>query len=498
MRLLCLLSALLCAVGVSAQTVRDALFFSDNQPMITARSMGVGGALGALGADISTINFNPAGLGVYRRADINFSMGGYNSETSTAFVGNNTRDRFARPVFGNLGLVIPARIYRSSDWKFVNFGFSFSRLANYGRNFSYSGISTGSRVLAFAERSAGLLPTKLDPYGESMAYTAYLINQDGRGNYVANGGITETTGIYKAQTVDRRGGVNALNLSIAGNYKHKLYLGATLGVNFLSFREDRYYQEKDPTGDLDFDNLTFREERIVDGVGLNFKLGILYRISKSLRVGLSVHTPTAYRLTDSYHSALTAALVYQDTLRKTEFKMTDFKPSVLQHDLATPWVFSGNFGVIIAKRGFIGVDVEYLDFSAANFSLLEKDRTPENNQFINGINNKIQDNYRGVFRARLGGEFSLGLVRFRLGYRLQTSPYVVSVDGVTDFRHDISAGVGLRWKHFYVDVAYNHTLLDFEYAPYATSIPNNYQRVTGNQTIGQVMLSIGAVIFRDN
>lgn len=497
MRIFFLLTALLGTVCLQAQTVRDALMFSETQPMINARSMGVGNALGALGADLSMINTNPAGLGVYRRAELGLSVGMHNDATTTDFFGSNTRNRFGRVQFGNVGLVIPTRIYRSgSDWKFVNFGIAFSRLINYGRNSSFQGKSTGSRVNAFAERASGLNTDELDPYGEKMAYLAYLIDLDQQGNYAANGGITENTVLYKSQTISRTGGVNELGLSFSGNYKNKLYLGATVGIDFLNYREERYYEETDQDNQIDFDNMTFQEDHLVDGAGINLKLGMIYRINRMFRVGLSVHTPTGYRLTESYNSALTADIVYTDTLRSTDYSINGFKPNVLQHELATPWVVAGSVGAIFGRRGFIGLDVEYLDFSAASFSLLEDDRTPKNNQFITALNNDIGRTYRSVFRARLGGELSLGILRVRLGYRFQTSPYTIAVDGVTDMRHDISGGVGLRWKHFYLDAAYNHTISDFEYAPYAAS--TNLQRVTGQSNASRVMLTFGAIIFRDN
>ena len=41
----------------------------------TARYIGMGGAMEALGADISTINTNPAGIGLFRRSQVNMSMG---------------------------------------------------------------------------------------------------------------------------------------------------------------------------------------------------------------------------------------------------------------------------------------------------------------------------------------------------------------------------------------------------------------------------------------
>lgn len=41
----------------------------------TARFVGMGGAMSALGGDISTISTNPAGIGIYRSNDAMVTMG---------------------------------------------------------------------------------------------------------------------------------------------------------------------------------------------------------------------------------------------------------------------------------------------------------------------------------------------------------------------------------------------------------------------------------------
>ena len=70
----------------------------------------------------------------------------------------------------------------------------------------------------------------------------------------------------------------------------------------------------------------------------------------------------------------------------------------------------------------------------------------------------------------------------------------ITVEGVTDMRHDISAGLGIRWKHFFLDFAYVHTLRDFVYNPYSHS--TTVQEVRGMSQTGQAMLTVGASIFR--
>ena len=59
--------------SISAQYAEDALRFSRTFPGGTARIMGMAGAQNALGADISSLVGNPAGLGFYRSSDFSIS-----------------------------------------------------------------------------------------------------------------------------------------------------------------------------------------------------------------------------------------------------------------------------------------------------------------------------------------------------------------------------------------------------------------------------------------
>ena len=56
-----------------AQSLYDAIRYSDLEVGGTARTVGVGGAIGALGADFSVLSTNPAGLATYRRAEFVFT-----------------------------------------------------------------------------------------------------------------------------------------------------------------------------------------------------------------------------------------------------------------------------------------------------------------------------------------------------------------------------------------------------------------------------------------
>ncbi|MFC2102726.1 TonB-dependent receptor, partial [Bacteroidota bacterium] len=60
-------------IELSAQTAQDALRYSRIFYNGTSRFVATGGAFGAVGADFSSIATNPAGLGMYRSAEVTFS-----------------------------------------------------------------------------------------------------------------------------------------------------------------------------------------------------------------------------------------------------------------------------------------------------------------------------------------------------------------------------------------------------------------------------------------
>ena len=48
----------------------------------------------------------------------------------------------------------------------------------------------------------------------------------------------------------------------------------------------------------DFDSYTYTENYSAKGVGVNGRLGVIYRPNLNWRIGLAVHTPTFYSITD--------------------------------------------------------------------------------------------------------------------------------------------------------------------------------------------------------
>ena len=60
--------------AMMGQTALDAFSISQTDMRGSARFMSMGGAFTALGGDISTLNQNPGGIGVYRSSDITATL----------------------------------------------------------------------------------------------------------------------------------------------------------------------------------------------------------------------------------------------------------------------------------------------------------------------------------------------------------------------------------------------------------------------------------------
>ena len=68
-----LLFGLTAGLYAQNQNFYDASIASTSEVNGTARFVAVGGAMGALGGDASTVSYNPAGIGVYRSSELTIS-----------------------------------------------------------------------------------------------------------------------------------------------------------------------------------------------------------------------------------------------------------------------------------------------------------------------------------------------------------------------------------------------------------------------------------------
>ncbi|MGB1031390.1 MAG: hypothetical protein ACPGWM_02185, partial [Flavobacteriales bacterium] len=147
-RLIFTLLVLFGALAAVAQNEVDALRYSYQEPVGSARFTAMGGAFGALGAEFSAISINPAGLGIFRRSEVSFSLGLNEHQTQTRFGTNVNQSDQSK---WNLNIpqigIVGSNGTSNDDWNRVNFAVGYNRLRNYNERFVSTGYQTNNSLL---------------------------------------------------------------------------------------------------------------------------------------------------------------------------------------------------------------------------------------------------------------------------------------------------------------------------------------------------------------
>ena len=134
------------AAAAAALNQYDALRFLGNDVNGTARFVGMGGAMSALGADLSTISTNHAGIGLYRSNDVTLSFGFNDNKSHSDFSGSVMDEKRNRASFDQIGFVWSTKIGNKTDLRFLNFAFNYHKLVNFNRQFASKGGLTGNSL----------------------------------------------------------------------------------------------------------------------------------------------------------------------------------------------------------------------------------------------------------------------------------------------------------------------------------------------------------------
>jgi len=472
-----------------AQNEIDALRYSYLSPMGTARSMGFGNALGSIGGDFTSLSVNPAGIGIYRSSEIMFTPSLKINSANSTYTGTNGNtgsfgDNRTRFNFNNVGAVFTTaqkgRRYKNSNWKSVSFGIGVNRLADFTRNYNYKGYNNTSSasepMVVDANQNLGYGYANF-PAGSlaQLGYKTYLVDTGSVYSADMNSYGTIVAwqqGVIQRKTVSERGGVNEMVLSFGGNYKEKLMLGATIGLPFINFHQESSITETNvltPDQDQFFGSFNYSQYLTTNGFGINLKLGFIYKVSDQFRIGGAIHTPTAYSMYDN-----TDYSVVSDTRNLKAVYFGDQSGPIssftahqnFNYGLTTPWRGLLSASALLGKVGFITADAEYVDYHSMRYHMNDF------RDYEQQINNIIKNTYQGAFNFRAGCEFRFDMMSFRGGFGYYGSPYKSTYDYSGSDRFDISAGLGFRFPHTFIDIGYVHSMYSSQDQPYTLPYPN--------------------------
>lgn len=458
MKKLLLLSTLLAAAwhGI-AQNYTDALRYSRNEYLGTARFNAMGGSFGALGGEVSGISINPAGLGVYRNSEFTFSTAfnyGINESNFRSNLAEDSKLNF------NLSNIAYVAAYKGdpNGWKNFSISFGYNRLASFHNDLIFQGESrNGSSIIddyVFQLNSdqADVLDVEefAYPFGASHAYWNYMINPTSNNSYARE--VTNTSSIIQNERVKSKGSMNETFFAVGGNFKDRLYLGTQISIVSASFDEERTFSENyiyAPAA-LPQDSVgVYYEERtdlIARGTGFTAKFGAIYKVNQALRLGAAIHIPTFWGIREEYsfnsESQFSEGTVYdqeQETFSNWEYKVR------------SPFRYIGSIGYTLQQKAAFNFDYEYVDYSSMNFD--DKNNFEYN---YTAENNTIREILRGTHNIRFGVEYLLNPFVVRGGFRYEDNPFNTSELALNpdQSRKTYSLGGGFRSGNTNFDVTY--------------------------------------------
>jgi hypothetical protein len=441
-----------------AQNQVDALRFSQFTYGGSARSLAMGNAFGALGADFSSLSFNPAGIGLYKSCEISFTPSLYVGKTISEYNGSSDKDLKYNFNLSDVGLVfaiIPKKT--GSEWKGVQIGFGINRLANYNNAMSIKGSNSINSILDdYLKKAQGTNMNELDPFDTQLAFNTYLLDTSGSMtkyfSEIPNGGALQT------KSIETSGSMNEFSFTIGANYNDRLYFAGSRGVPYLHYDENSTYRESDVADTISFakgfKEMNIHDDNATDGRGYNFKFGLIYRITDWLRIGAAVQTPTFFTMKYNYSRDITAA--FDDG---TNYSSASPK-GTFDYKLTTPLRLIGSLAFVMGKYAILSGDYEFVDYSDAQLSS-STDKFFDQNDAIHQI-------YKGTSNVHAGLEIKLAPISLRGGFQWNSSPFVDKMNDGS--RMAYSGGLGLHNKKYFIDFAYVYSKKSENYYLYP-SVP---------------------------
>jgi hypothetical protein len=482
--------------AASAQDDVDALRYSQTTFYGDSRFMAMAGSFGALGANVGCMNYNPAGIAVYRNGEFVLTPGIRVQNTKSLHYDSAATDFSTKFNISNIGFVTAwdqANPYPSSSKAYAGwnqrhaFGISYNRLADFNSNFTINGTAPSTSMTQdFNNLAQGYGPSALNGSYEWLAYQTgliYLYTNDTTKYMADMNNATQAAPILQTKNVKQSGRSGELAFTFAHAFDDKVYLGATLGVPLIKYSRNSTYTEFDSKSRVPyFRSLQYEEQLVTSGSGVNLKVGGIYRVNESVRIGAYVHTPTLINMNDNYQYTMTSGFdnyvwipANNDTALGGKQSYTGF----FKYRLYTPMRAGVSAAYVYKHFLAANIDAEFVDYGMARYK--------DNGNYLNSMNLVIAKKYTGTANIRAGAELNLQPFVIRVGYAGYGSPFGSFTGKFA--RSMYTAGVGFKHKsntYFDLGVLYSRWKEDYYlYDPSlvnATSLSNSVVYVTA--TVG--------------
>ncbi|WP_337635071.1 hemin receptor [Prevotella sp.] len=517
-KILSIMTAAMLGTAVSAQETYDNAQLATKDLNGTARYVGMGGAMEALGADLSTIGTNPAGIGMFRRSMVAGSFG-FNSQQDAKSFGNANKTNMS---FDQAGFVYSMRSGRHS---MLNFGFNYTKSKNFDQILTAAGrlnnasqnklsaMKNANGVYELQKSNNGLVSNSGAYSQADYLYSNVLFNHkdfenpnDPNNASLSNVDkgviINDQTGLpvyYNATGYDfgrsTTGYIGQYDFNVSGNSNDRFYWGFTVGIYDVHYNSSSLYSESLVDGGKAIGDVAMNDERKITGTGFDVKAGLIFRPAEEspFRIGLYVHTPTWYDLTTRNYTVLNnnTDKAYGSTERGKSSESYDFK-------FYTPWRFGVSLGHTVGNYLALGATYEYADYTTNDIRVNDGGEVDywgnyyETSSRDEAMKQNIKNSLKGVHTVKLGMEFKPEKnFAVRLGYNYQSAmynkngfkdgslesygTYYASTTDYTNWKdtHRFTAGVGYNYGKFSFDLAYQYSQTNGDFYPFMSYVDNS-------------------------
>jgi hypothetical protein len=508
--LLIITAALLCLAKSYSQAPDDILKYSYFPQHGTARNMAIGGAMGSLGGDINALYVNPAGLGLYKTGEVVLSPALLFNNNKFNFRGRDTASKKGAFDIGTSGFVVGFNT-PGSKWTSQAFSIGINQSANFNNSYTYKGTNNQSSYTEMLTEEFSNSHLSIDQalnnprfaFGVAPALYTYLIDTFRVNNKVLVKGLPEFllangTALNQQKTVDTKGGIYDIAMGYAANMDDKFYWGGSIDFSIVNYSRFTRYIESDPSGNTNnnFDKFELQDNLTTKGLGINGKIGLMFKPAEYLRLGLAIHTPTFYSLTDRESSDLTVnSEGYNGTASVNSGVFTSGQQGETKYAASTPWklIASGSYvfreiNDTRKQRAFVTADVEYVGYPRSGYKADGENVTSEDVAYYKDLKGVIKNYYKSAVNFRLGGELKFNTIMFRAGGAYYANPY--KDPNLKSNVTQLSGGLGYRNHGIFVDLTYVHNINRDVNFPYRIADkPNTFAEQSGSR--GNLVATVG-------
>lgn len=506
----------LTACFTQAQEISEAIRYAQDNLNGTARFRAMGGAFGALGGDLSSLNVNPAGSVIFSNNQAGATLSNFNIKNKSNYLGNNTVEQNNSLDLNQAGAVFVFKNTNSkSDWKKFSLAVNYENTNDFENSIVSAGTNQNNSIdqyfLSYANGNGGVKTQYIDSfyYSHSLDNSGNPIlgtnglpieNYNLLSNYFGNSqtSISNNLDSYIYQYIGEVDGVDSFRnqqafLGYEGFIINPSITNDPNNRNYVSLvPEGNYYQENEVSstgynGKISFNGATSYKDKLFLGINLNTHfvdynqsssfyedndapLTSQYTVSRlrfnndlytygngfSFQLGAIIKATKEIRLGLAYESPTYYNL--NDELTQSLRVVSEATNLNATNDLINPQVINAYEPYKLQTPSKVTGSFAYIFGKTGLLSIDYALKNYSNTQYkpntdFNAINDAMTNILDNTSELRMGGEYKIEKWSLRGGYRFEQSPYK-NQTAMGDLT-GYSGGLGYNFGNTKLDLSYS-------------------------------------------